>query len=126
VALVLDGQAEGAGKPVPMPIAGSCTVGGGATDRLRVPGLPQKAAVFERRSVGRFALVSTQPEAIPTVLDYTLGEPVEVRTGAGPEGRQRIRFVRAGAAARVAAPRPPVSMAPPGGAAAGGGGVDFR
>jgi Mg-chelatase subunit ChlD len=127
VGLVIEGQtATEAAKPVRLPIAGAASVGGGATDRLRIAGLPPKAATLERRTVERFALVSTRPELLPTLPEYALGEAVEVRTGSGPEGRLVVRFVRAQGGRPKHRPRPQtppvVSSRPP----QGPGGVDFR
>ncbi len=123
VALVLAAEESPAGKPVRFKISAAVAVGGGATDRFRIPGLPQKVATLERRSVDRFALLSTKPDLIPTIPDYALGDPVDVRTGSGPEGRLRVRFIRW--SRRSPRPRAPVRpaavrTAPP------AGGVDFR
>jgi len=123
--LVAEGDAAGSAKPIPFRIAMACSLGGGATDRFRVAGLPQKVAVFERRSVDRFALLSSQPELVPTLLEYHLGEPVEVRTGSGPSDRRVIRFVRHERRA-TPRPRPRAASPPPKPTVGGGGGVDFR
>jgi hypothetical protein len=120
VALAADGEAEAAGKPVPFRIATACSVGGGAADRFRVPGLPAKVAVLERRGVDRFALLSSRPELLPTVPEYTLGDPVEVRPSTGAAERRVIRFVRWHRRARARS-RTPVHRAPP-----PAGSVDFR
>lgn len=125
VVLLLEEDGSDAAKPVRFRIATTCTVGGGATDRFRVSGLPQKVAVLERRSVDRFALLSTKPELVPTVPEYTLGDPVEVRLGGAPSDRRSIRFVRWRRRAPRPRPRGPLRPAPaqkprdPGG-------VDFR
>jgi hypothetical protein len=109
IALVTEGEA--AGRPVRLALSGACSIGGGATDRLRIPGLPQKVATFERRSVERFAIVSSRPELVPTVPEYALGEPVVVRGGEQP---RVVRFVRATRRAASALPRPsPVAKVPP-------------
>jgi Mg-chelatase subunit ChlD len=127
VTLVVEGEADTL-KPVRFRISSTCSVGGGATDRFRIAGLPPKLAVLERRSVDRFALVSTKPEIVPTVPDYTLGDPVQVRVGSAPADRRTVRFVRW--RRRSQRPRPPIRPAParpgrmPGGEAPGG--VDFR
>jgi len=55
-------------------------------------GLPQKVAVLERRSVDSFALVSSKPDLVPTLPEYTLGDAVELRTVEGQ--RKVVRFVR--------------------------------
>jgi hypothetical protein len=121
VALMLPGDAA-VQKPARFKVGGACSVGGGATDRFRISGLPPKVAVLERRSVDRFALISSQPDLVPTVPEYTLGDPVEVRTGPDRSDRVTVRFVRGGGRARRApAARPaPTRAAPP------TGGVDFR
>lgn len=123
--VVVDGD-DGAhpSRPARLGVAGACSVGGGATDRMRVPGLPQKVAMFERRAVNRFALLSTSATHIPTIPEYTLGDPIEVRLGPGESDRRLVRIVRwtrpAGAGKRPAAPRrQPVQPTTPGG-------VDFR
>ena len=127
VTLVVEGEADTL-KPVRFRISSTCSVGGGATDRFRIAGLPPKLAVLERRSVDRFALVSTKPEIVPTVPEYRLGDPLEVRVGSAPADRRTVRFVRW--RRRSQRPRPPVrspSARPgrmPGGEAPGG--VDFR
>lgn len=127
VGLVVEGHAPAeAAKPVRLAISSTASVGGGATDRLRIAGLPPKAATLERRTVDRFALLSTRPELLPTLPEYALGDPVEVRTGGGPEGRLVVRFVRAAGRkpARRTRPQtqPAVSSRPP----QPPGGVDFR
>jgi Mg-chelatase subunit ChlD len=121
VFLVVEGDAGG--KPVRFGVSATCSVGGGATDRFRIPGLPQKVAVLERRSVDRFALLSTRPDLVPTIPEYTLGDPVDVRTGSGPSDRKSVRFARA--SARAPRPRPTArptatKSTPP------AGGIDFR
>ena len=127
VTLVVEGEADTL-KPVRFRISSTCSVGGGATDRFRIAGLPPKLAVLERRSVDRFALVSAKPEIVPTVPEYRLGDPLEVRVGSAPADRRTVRFVRW--RRRSQRPRPPVrppSARPgpmPGGEAPGG--VDFR
>jgi Mg-chelatase subunit ChlD len=124
--LVAEGDAAGSAKPIPFRIAMACSLGGGATDRFRVAGLPQKVAVFERRSVDRFALLSSQPELVPTLLEYHLGQPVEVRTGSGPSDRKVIRFVRHTRKPASSRPRPPAPVRTTRAPAGGEGGVDFR
>jgi hypothetical protein len=94
VALVVEGDGDGPGRPVPFRVWATTSVGGGAADRFRIPGLPQKVAVLERRSVDRFALLSSKPELVPTIPEYTLGDPVEIRLGAAPCERKSVRFVR--------------------------------
>ena len=125
VVLVVEGEppAEG-GKPVRFRIAAACSIGGGATDRLRIPGLPQRAAILERRSVDRFALLSSKPDLIPTIPEYSLGDPVEVRTGGPPKDRRVVRFVRARGKLRARPPRPAIRPPAPSGGPTGG--VDFR
>jgi Mg-chelatase subunit ChlD len=93
VTLLVEGEADTL-KPVRFRISSACTVGGGATDRFRIAGLPPKIAVLERRSVDRFALVSTKPEIVPTVPEYRLGDPLEVRLGSAPADHRTVRFVR--------------------------------
>lgn len=123
VGVAFEGESAPAAKPVRFRIGTSVTLGGGATDRLRVAGLPQKVAALERRAVDRFALVSTRPELVPTLLEYRLGEPVEVRLGEAGE-RRTVRFVRSSGKVRPPRPRTPVpSRLPP---PSTGGGVDFR
>ncbi|MBI2837554.1 MAG: VWA domain-containing protein [Acidobacteria bacterium] len=123
--VIVDG-AEGAhaSRPARLGVAGACSVGGGATDRMRIPGLPQKVAMFERRTVNRFALLSTSATHIPTIPEYALGDPIEVRVGPGESDRRLVRIVRwtrpATAGKRPATPRSPV-VPPP-----ASGGVDFR
>lgn len=123
VALAIEGEPRSPAKPVRLPIGGACVIGGGATDRLRVAGLPPKVAVLERRSVHRYALISTQPEAVPTLLDYALGDPVEVRLS-GERRAIRLVRVRGGSGAPKPQPRQTPRPRPPAGAAPGG--VDFR
>jgi hypothetical protein len=119
VTMVVEGD-ETPARPVPFRIHGHASVGGGATDRFRIVGLPQKIAVFERRSVDSFALVSSQPEIVSTVLEYTLGDAVEVRSADG--GRKVVRFVRSGRKASPVKPRVVPSAPRP----SSEGGVDFR
>jgi hypothetical protein len=124
VRMLIEGDAaSAAAKPVRAGIGAAFSIGGGATDRFRIPGLPQKAALFERRSVGRFAIVSAKPELVPTLLEYALGEPVEVRTEDSSE-RRIVRFVRGsgGGAAPSRTPPPRPRRAP----VAEDQGVDFR
>ena len=109
VTLVVEGEPDTL-KPVRFRISSTCSVGGGATDRFRIAGLPPKLAVLERRSVDRFALVSTKPEVVPTVPEYRLGDPLEVRVGSAPADRRTVRFVRW--QRRSQRPRPPVRPAP--------------
>jgi Mg-chelatase subunit ChlD len=122
--LMVEGEpaADGA-KPVRLAVGAACSLGGGATDRLRLPGLPQKVALLERRSVDRFALLSTQPELVPTIPEYRLGDPVQVRTG--PTERRTLRVARwsgpTRSPQRPTAPPPPRPRSRP-----GEGGVDFR
>jgi Mg-chelatase subunit ChlD len=126
VRMVVEGDpaADGA-KPVRLRIHASCTIGGGAADRLRIPGLPQKVAVLERRTTDRFALISSRPEIVPTVPEYALGDPIEVKTGGAPEDRRVVRFVRwTAAAGQRTRPRPPAPRPAPD--ASAGGAVDFR
>lgn len=104
VTLVVEGEADTL-KPVRFSISSTCSVGGGATDRFRIAGLPPKLAVLERRSVDRFALVSTKPEIVPTLPEYRLGDPLEVRVGSAPADRRTVRFVRW--RRRSQRPRPP-------------------
>lgn len=125
VTLVVEGEADTL-KPVRFRISSACSVGGGATDRFRIAGLPPKLAVLERRSVERFALVSTKPEIVPTVPEYRLGDPLEVRVGSTAADRRTVRFVRWQRRTRrppartpaVGPGRPPDTGAP--------GDVDFR
>jgi Mg-chelatase subunit ChlD len=126
---VLEGEAAGAGlagKPVRFAIGATASIGGGATDRIRLAGLPAKVAVLERRSVDRFSVVSSRPELVPTVPEYRLGEAVRVRLGTAPDDQRVLRFVRARGRARAVRTRParPTRPAPTSGGAAGG--VDFR
>jgi hypothetical protein len=108
IAMTVEGESASHGKPVRLAIGAGCAVGGGATDRLRLPGLPQKVALLERRSVTRFALVSSQSSLVPTLPEYALGTPIEVRLGPAPEDRRTVRFVRAQArpARKPQGPRP--------------------
>jgi Mg-chelatase subunit ChlD len=107
-------------RPVRIAIGHAFPIGGGATDRFRVPGLPQRVAVLERRSVERFSILSSKPEIMPTVPEYGLGDPVDVRG----DVRRTVRFVRAGrrrGRPRPQRPRPAradVKRAP--------GGIEFR
>jgi Mg-chelatase subunit ChlD len=120
VTMVVEGEAiPQSMRPVPFRIHGHSSIGGGASDRFRVTGLPQKVAVLERRSVDSFSLVSTRPELVPTLPEYTLGEAVEVRTAEGE--RKVVRFVRFQKKAAVARPRVVPTPKP-----TAGGGVDFR
>jgi hypothetical protein len=125
VVLVVEGEpaADGA-KPVRLRISASCSVGGGATDRLRIPGIPQRSAVLERRSVDRFALLSSKPDLIPTIPEYRLGDPVEVRGGGGATDRRVVRFVRARGKPAARRPRPAIRPPAPSGGPTSG--VDFR
>jgi Mg-chelatase subunit ChlD len=91
VTMTVEGEAQTM-RPVPFRIHGHASLGGGASDRFRVVGLPQKVAFLERRSVDSFALVSSKPDIVPTMLEYTLGDAVEVRAAEGE--RKVIRFVR--------------------------------
>jgi len=91
VTMVVEGEAQSM-RPVPFRIHGHSSVGGGASDRFRLVGLPQKVAVLERRSVDSFALVSSKPDLVPTLPEYTLGDAVELRTVEGQ--RKVVRFVR--------------------------------
>jgi Mg-chelatase subunit ChlD len=120
VTMVVDGEAVAqTTRPVPFRIHGQSSIGGGASDRFRVRGLPQKVAVLERRSVDAFALVSTKPELVPTLPEYRLGEAVEVKTAEGE--RKVLRFVRFQKKAAVPGPRVVPTPKP-----SAGGGVDFR
>jgi hypothetical protein len=107
-------------RPVPFRIHGHSSVGGGASDRFRLVGLPQKVAVLERRSVDSFALTSSKPEIVPTLPEYTLGDAVEVRTAEGE--RKVVRFVRFQKKATPVKPRAVPSAPRP----TSTGGVDFR
>jgi Mg-chelatase subunit ChlD len=118
VTMLLEGEAQSA-RPVPFRIHGHASLGGGASDRFRIVGLPQKVAVLERRSVDSFALVSSKPEIVPTVLEYALGEAVEVRTAEGE--RKVVRFVRSRKKAAPVKPRVVPSAPKP-----TSDGVDFR
>ncbi len=119
VAMVVEGDASSV-RPVPFRIHGHASVGGGATDRFRVVGLPQKVAVLERRSVDSFALVSSKPDLVPTLLEYGLGDAVEVRTAEGE--RKVVRFVRFQKKASSVKGRVVPSTPKP----TSSGGVDFR
>jgi Mg-chelatase subunit ChlD len=123
VTMVLDGESSSI-RPVPLRIHGHCTVGGGASDRFRITGLPQKVAVLERRSVDRFAVLSSHPELLPTIAEYTLGQPIEVASDGG-SGKRVVRFVRfqrkpKGRVPKSTAPAPSAKKHAP------EGGVDFR
>jgi len=118
IVMVVDGQVD-SGKPVLLRIGGFCAFGGGATDRFRVSGLPQKTAVLERATVDRLAFISTKPDVVPTVLEYALGEPIEVR--ASGESKRVVRFERAKKKAARPRSRPSAAPRPTGGSA-----VDFR
>jgi hypothetical protein len=119
VTMVVEGDASTL-RPVPFRIHGHSSLGGGATDRFRLVGLPQKVAVLERRSVDCFALVSSNPDLVPTLLEYALGDAVEVRTAEGE--RKVVRFVRFQKKATPVRPRVVPSAPKP----TSGGGVDFR
>jgi hypothetical protein len=117
--MVIEGDASTL-RPVPFRIHGHSSLGGGATDRFRVVGLPQKVAVLERRSVDSFALVSSKPDLVPTIPEYALGDAVEVRTAEGE--RKLVRFVRFHKKATPSKPRVVPSAPKP----TSEGGVDFR
>jgi hypothetical protein len=117
--MVVEGEAQSM-RPVPFRIQGHASLGGGATDRFRIVGLPQKVAVLERRSVDSFALVSSKPDLVPTVLEYALGDAVEARTAEGE--RKVVRFVRFQKKARPSTTRVVPSAPKP----TSDGGVDFR
>jgi hypothetical protein len=119
VTMVVEGEAQSM-RPVPFRIQGHASVGGGASDRFRIVGLPQKVAVLERRSVDSFALVSSKPDVVPTLPEYTLGDSVEVRTAEAE--RKVIRFVRS--QKRPTPVKPPVAPSAPKPTSPGG--VDFR
>jgi len=119
VTMIVEGEAQSM-RPVPFRIQGHASVGGGASDRFRIVGLPQKVAVLERRSVDSFALVSSKPDVVPTLPEYTLGDGVEVRTAEGE--RKVIRFVRSQKKAAAVKPRVVPSTPKP----TSDGGVDFR
>jgi Mg-chelatase subunit ChlD len=119
VTMVIEGDAS-TPRPVPFRIHGHSSLGGGATDRFRVVGLPQKVAVLERRSVDSFALVSSKPDLVPTIPEYALGDAVEVRTAEGE--RKLVRFVRFHKKATPSKPRVVPSAPKP----TSEGGVDFR
>jgi hypothetical protein len=121
VTMVVDGEAQTL-RPVPYRITGHASVGGGASDRFRLVGLPQKVAVLERRSVTSFALISSRPDLVPTLPDYALGDPIEVRTAEGAAERRVVRFVRHQKRPSPVKARPvPAARTP-----TSGGGVDFR
>jgi Mg-chelatase subunit ChlD len=121
VTIAIEGEAPATPpRPVRIAIGHAFPIGGGATDRFRIQGLPQRVAVLERRSVERFAILSSKPEVIPTCPEYDLGDPVDVRG----DVRRTVRFIRAGRKhrrPRKRRPRPAragVKGAP--------GGIDFR
>jgi hypothetical protein len=121
VTMVVDGEAQTL-RPVPFRVTGHASVGGGASDRFRLVGLPQKVAVLERRSVTSFALISSRPDLVPTLPDYALGDPIEVRTAEGAAERRVVRFVRHQKRPSAVQARPvPAARTP-----TSGGGVDFR
>jgi hypothetical protein len=121
VTIVVDGEAQ-ALRPVPFRITAHASVGGGASDRFRIAGLPQKVAVLERRSVTSFALISSKPELVPTLLEYALGDSFEVRTAEGSQERKTVRFIRPQKKSSAVKARPvPAARTP-----TSGGGVDFR
>jgi Mg-chelatase subunit ChlD len=128
VGVILEGAPAGAAaRPVRFAIGVACSVGGSATDRFRIAGLPPKVAVLERRSVDRFALISSRVDSVPTVPEYRLGDPIEIRLGKAPEDRRVARFTRAKArpqSVRIQPPRPARPSAPPTGGTPGG--IDFR
>lgn len=119
VTMVVEGEAQSM-RPMPFRIHGHASVGGGASDRFRVVGLPHKVAVLERRSVDSFALVSSKPDLVPTLLEYALGDAVEIRTAEGE--RKLVRFVRFQKKAMPVKPRVVPSAPKP----TSEGGVDFR
>jgi hypothetical protein len=119
VTMVVEGEAWTM-RPVRFRIHGHSSLGGGASDRFRLVGLPQKVAVLERRSVDSFALVSSKPDLVPTLPEYRLGDAVEVRTAEGE--RKVVRFVRFQKKATPVKPRPVPSAPKP----TSTGGVDFR
>jgi Mg-chelatase subunit ChlD len=119
VTMVVEGEASSM-RPVPFRIHGHSSLGGGASDRFRIVGLPQKVAVLERRSVDSFALVSSKPDSVPTLPEYRLGDAVEVRTAEGE--RKVVRFLRFQKKATPVKPRPAPSAPRP----TVDGGVDFR
>lgn len=121
VTIAIEGETPPAPpRPVRIAIGHAFPVGGGATDRFRVPGLPRRVAVFERRSVESFAVLSSQPEIMPTVPEYGLGDPVEVRG----DVRRTVRFIRAGH--RGKRPRPQRPRPTHAAAKRAPGGIDFR
>ncbi|HEY7698629.1 MAG TPA: hypothetical protein VIE88_09445, partial [Vicinamibacteria bacterium] len=119
VTMLVEGEAQSV-RPVPFRIQGHASLGGGATDRFRVVGLPQKVAVLERRSVDSFALVSSKPDLVPTLPEYTLGDAVEIRTAEGE--RKVVRFARFQKKTAAVKPRGVPSTPKP----TSSGGVDFR
>lgn len=119
VTMVIEGDLSSM-RPVPFRIQGHASLGGSATDRFRIVGLPQKVAVLERRSVDSFALVSSKPDNVPTLLEYSLGDAVEVRTAEGE--RKVVRFVRFQKKATSVKPR----VVPTTPKSTSSGGVDFR
>jgi hypothetical protein len=119
VTMVVEGEASSV-RPVRFRIHGHSGVGGGATDRFRVAGLPQKVALLERRSIDSFALVSSKPDLVPTLLEYRLGDAVEVRTAEGE--RKIVRFVKFQKKATAIQKRVVPSTPKP----TSSGGVDFR
>ena len=120
VTIVIEGEASPM-RPVPFRIHGHSSVGGGASDRFRLVGLPQKVAVLERRSVDSFALVSSKPDLVPTLPEYALGDAFEVLTADGE--RKVVRFVRFQKRTAPVKSRPvPSAIRPP----TSDGGVDFR
>jgi Mg-chelatase subunit ChlD len=123
VTMVLDGESTSI-RPVPLRVHGHCTIGGGASDRFRIAALPQKVAVLERRSVDRFAILSSEPKLLPTIPEYALGEPIEI-PGEGGESKRTVRFVRFRGKPKGRVPRTS-SATPPARKHAPGSGVDFR
>jgi Mg-chelatase subunit ChlD len=121
VTMVVDGEAQTL-RPVPFRIQGHASVGGGASDRFRLVGLPQKVAVLERRSVTSFALLSSKPDLVPTLPEYALGEAIEVRIAEGALERKVVRFVRWRKKPGAVKTRPVPAAPKP----TAGGGVDFR
>jgi Mg-chelatase subunit ChlD len=119
VTMSIEGEAPSM-RPVPFRVRGHASLGGGASDRFRVVGLPQKVAVLERRSVDSFALLSSKPDLVPTLPEYTLGEAFEVSAAEG--GRKVVRFVKAQKKPTAVKPRAVPSAPKP----TSSGGVDFR
>jgi Mg-chelatase subunit ChlD len=119
VTMTIEGETQGM-RAVPFRIHAHASLGGGATDRFRILGLPQKVAILERRSVDSFALISSKPDVVPTIAEYTLGDAVEVRTAEGE--RKVVRFVRFQKKATAMKPRVVPTAPKP----SSGGGVDFR